>query len=142
MREFFQKVEPEDQVAMLTSTEPQLCLQLNPDIPDGVLAQVVKRVYVFRQERDGREINGVLAGIDKDQPFTEREQHYMDTFWGEGIERIIIDFIKEPIEGFVLDPALPADYLTDFRKSYDVAQVQIDGQERDVIRVFWHDVTS
>ena len=142
MREIFSKIEPEDQYAALTSTEPQMCLQLNPDIPDPILAQVIQGLYVFRQEHDGREINGVLAGIDKDVPFTEKQQQYYDTFWDAGIERIAIDFVKEPVEGIVLDPALPDNYLEDFRKTFDIAQVQIDGQERDVIRVFYHDVTS
>ena len=119
-----------------------MCLQLNPDIPDPILAQVIQGLYVFRQEHDGREINGVLAGIDKDVPFTEKQQQYYDTFWDAGIERIAIDFVKEPVEGIVLDPALPDNYLEDFRKTFDIAQVQIDGQERDVIRVFYHDVTS
>ena len=142
MREIFSKIEPEDQYAALTSTEPQMCLQLNPDIPDPILAQVIQGLYVFRQERDGREINGVLAGIDKDKPFSEKQQQYYDGFWAEGIEQIAIDFVTEPVEGIVLDPALPDNYREDFRKTFDVAQVIIDGQERDVIRVFYHDVTS
>ena len=139
---YFEKVEGEAQVAMLTSSEPQMCVQLNPDIPKHIRVAILKNFHIYLQYDAEDAPRGVLCGIFKSEEFTDKELAYQQAFWAEGVDALTIGYITEPVEGFIVNPNLPESHLVNTRRTFDVAKVDIGGQEREVIKVFFKDVTS
>lgn len=127
--------------ARVLSAEPQMCFVLNQALPEDRLMGLMEAFYVFDVDVDGVERPVLVAGLYYKQGELDLLQDRYDAFVSDSEECYIGERQGQPsIDGYLLDKGLSPLQLEMLHETFQINQVEVDGEPRDALQVVYHQI--